>query len=423
MLAHYLLLSLKVLRRRPFFTFISIVGISLTLLVLMVTTALMDHSWAPMPPESRQSRMLSSESAMAFGSRPDGGISAFCCRAGKRLYERYARNLPGVAYLSIFKDTRQVDSYLDGRKISSQLRRVDGEYWKILDFTFLEGRPFTVDEVARAEPLAVLNRTTRERFFAGAAAAVGRTIEADGERLRIVGVVEDVSFLRAIPFAEIWAPHTTRESGTDPTMLMGDFQAMLLAAPGADLDEIRREFNARLARIPQSALPYPALTTLVAPFETKFNAFARQASVADRTDPEPQGWLVAGVAGAIALVFLLLPIINLVNINLSRIMERSSEIGVRKAFGASSRSLVGQFVVENVVLTLVGALLGLVLSAGVLSVLNRSGIIPYAELALNIRIFLYGMLIASVFGVLSGVYPAWRMSRLHPADALRGGRR
>ena len=51
---------------------------------------------------------------------------------------------------------------------------------------------------------------------------------------------------------------------------------------------------------------------------------------------------------------MLLPAINLVNLNVSRILERASEIGVRKAFGASSRTLVGQFVVENVVLTLVG---------------------------------------------------------------------
>ena len=60
---------------------------------------------------------------------------------------------------------------------------------------------------------------------------------------------------------------------------------------------------------------------------------------------------------------MLLPTLNLVNINISRIMERASEIGVRKAFGASSRTLVGQFVVENIILTLVGGAFGLVLSA------------------------------------------------------------
>ena len=92
---------------------------------------------------------------------------------------------------------------------------------------------------------------------------------------------------------------------------------------------------------------------------------------------------------------------------------------MRKAFGGSSRALVGQFVVENLVLTLLGAILGLALSATVLRAIEASGIIPYAELSLNVRIFLYGVAAAVAFGLVSGVYPAWRMSRLHPVEALR----
>jgi putative ABC transport system permease protein len=120
------------------------------------------------------------------------------------------------------------------------------------------------------------------------------------------------------------------------------------------------------------------------------------------------------------LLFMLLPTLNLVNINLSRILDRASEIGVRKAFGASSRTLVGQFVVEYLVLTLLGALLGLLLAVPVLAALNESGLLPYARLGLNFRVFLYGLALAVFFGVLSGVYPAWRMSKLHPVQALRG---
>jgi putative ABC transport system permease protein len=112
--------------------------------------------------------------------------------------------------------------------------------------------------------------------------------------------------------------------------------------------------------------------------------------------------------------------VNLVNLNTSRIMERASEIGVRKAFGASSRTLVGQFIVENLVLTLVGAAIGFVLAAWLLQVINTSGVIQYAELSLNYRIFGWGVLLAMAFGLLSGVYPAWRMSRMHPVQALKG---
>jgi putative ABC transport system permease protein len=123
-----------------------------------------------------------------------------------------------------------------------------------------------------------------------------------------------------------------------------------------------------------------------------------------------------------ALLFMALPAINLVNLNVSRIMERASEIGVRKAFGASSRTLVVQFVVENLALTVIGGLIGFVLAGFVLRSINQSGLIPYAELALNTRIFLWGLLLAIGFGLLSGVYPAWRMSRVHPVVALKGTR-
>ena len=130
----------------------------------------------------------------------------------------------------------------------------------------------------------------------------------------------------------------------------------------------------------------------------------------------------AGLA-VLTLLFMLLPTMNLVNLNVSRIMERASEIGVRKAFGATARALVGQFIVENVALTLVGGLLGFVLAYAVLAGLTSSGIVPYAQFQMNGRVFLCGMALAVVFGVISGTYPAWRMSRLHPVEALSGGAR
>ena len=73
---------------------------------------------------------------------------------------------------------------------------------------------------------------------------------------------------------------------------------------------------------------------------------------------------------SLALLFMLLPAVNLVNLNVSRIMERASEIGVRKSFGASSLVLVGQFLVENLALTLIGGAIGLLLSVWLLWLVN-----------------------------------------------------
>ena len=128
-------------------------------------------------------------------------------------------------------------------------------------------------------------------------------------------------------------------------------------------------------------------------------------------------------AAVAALLFMLLPAINLINLNISRILERSSEIGVRKAFGATSLDLVGQFLLENVVLTLTGGLIGLLASTWVLDIINRSGVIPHSHFHVNARVFVVAIALSILFGAISGVYPAWRMSRLDPVDALQGGAR
>ena len=418
MLRHYLVLSLKVLMRRKFFTFISVFGVGFTLLVLMVVTAVFDHQFAPAAPESRQGRILASIDAQFQAEQ--GGI---CCGGGLRLYNNYARNLPGAERLSIFSNGDILDSYVEGRKLESSIKRTDGEFWRILDFTFVEGRPYSSQEVDDAAFVAVITRATRERFF-GSGSATGKTLEADGQRFRVIGVVENVSALRRIPYADIWVPLTTRKATGRQESLYGPFSAVVLAAQGASLPLLQSEFNSRVARLtPDELGDMKETPRVVAPFETTLQRFARSTPFADQEDPTPQTTRAIAFVTTAALLFVLLPTLNLVNINVSRIMERASEIGVRKAFGASSRTLVAQFVVENVILTLVGGTIGLLLSTFVLRGLNESGFVAHSTFAVNVRVFLYGLLIAAVFGVISGVYPAWRMSRMHPVAALRGANR
>jgi putative ABC transport system permease protein len=126
------------------------------------------------------------------------------------------------------------------------------------------------------------------------------------------------------------------------------------------------------------------------------------------------------LALGLMLVFMLLPAINLVNLNSGRILERSAEIGVRKAFGATSAQLVTQLIVENLLLCLFGGVLGLLCTAAVLAWLEMSGLIPYLKVSINLAVLGYGFLITMLFGLLSGALPALKMSRLDPVHALKG---
>jgi putative ABC transport system permease protein len=413
MLKSYLKLAWKVLWRRKFFTAISLFGISLTLVVLMIATAVLDHIFAPLAPEVRQHRTLSVLRARMSGERVQS-----TSMPGYLLLDRYARNLPGVERMAIFATPRMVYSYWNGQRIRSVIKRTDAEYWRVLDFRFLEGGPFTDQDVAGSSLVAVINATTRDRFFGGAP-AVGRTLEADGQHFRVVGVVPDVPIVRLVANGDIYVPLTTAKTDAYKHELMGGFGGLLLARSPADFAAIKAELETRVRAAP---LPGPEWKTFIAPAESFFEFVAGNlfgARNEERSHPERLWALI--VAGM--LLFSLLPAVNLVNLNMSRIMERASEIGVRKSFGASSRTLVGQFIVENLLLTLIGGAAGLVLSALALQALNGSGLIPYAQFTMNYRVFLYGFGLAVFFGLLSGVYPAWRMSRLHPVAALKGASR
>ncbi|HYE71709.1 MAG TPA: ABC transporter permease [Blastocatellia bacterium] len=416
MLKNYFKIALKVLLRRKFFTFISLFAVSFTLVVLMVAVSFLDHVFGPNQVESRNDRTLG---VFFMEMKTPDKHGTWNGTTGYRFLDRNTRNLPNVEKMSIFSEPRQVVSYLNGQKIQSYLKRADGEFWQILTFRFIEGAPYTPDDEKNRNFVAVINEATRQKFF-GNEPAVGKTIEADGQNFRVVGVVENVPYLRQIPFADIWVPISTAKNDKYRNEMMGDFMALYLARSASDFQAIRDEFKARLANI---EFPDPKeWNSMNGEMNTYFESISRElvGSRDDNGRSSRPGRLIAAMI-IIAILFMLLPTVNLININVSRIMERASEIGVRKAFGASSWTLVGQFIVENIMLTVIGGAIGFLLSRFILQFITSSGWFPYADFYMNYRIFLSGFVLAVFFGLLSGVYPAWKMSRLNPVQALKGG--
>ena len=409
MLKSYVKLALKILLRRKFFTFISLFAVSFTLAVLMVVTAMLDHTFGPLAPENKRDRTLG-----VFYAKMSGPQSSREAGPGYGFLDRYVRDLAGAERVSVFSSFARVYSYHHGGRIASWIKFTDAAYWEILEFDFLEGGPFTADDDRNAHPVAVINEATRRKFFDGEP-ALGKTIEVDGQRLRVCGVVKNVPIDRILPFADIWVPMGAAKVRADRGELVGSHLAMILAHDAAGIPALKAEFQSRLAQV---EFPDPRnFNRLESAAETYFEFTARLfGTIESKSQPHR---LFLGLVVA-ACLFMTLPTLNLVNINVSRIMERASEIGVRKAFGASSRALVGQFIVENLLLTLFGGVLGAVLSWAALGAITRSELVPYAEFHLNYRVFLYGLATAVVFGILSGVYPAWKMSRLHPVEALKG---
>jgi putative ABC transport system permease protein len=409
MFSNYLKMAWKVLCRRKFFTFVSLFGIGFTMTALLIAVALADHQLAPSYPETQLDRMLFLDRMKMSGEK-----SSWYSGPGFKFVDRYTRDLPGVERMSIHTRVHEATAFLEGRKQIFQTRFADAEFWRIMEFAFVEGAPFTADDDRDARRVAVIGEGARRRFF-GDGSALGKSVELDGVEFRVIGVVRDVPWYRIHAAAEIWLPLRTQTAAGFFDRLMGGCEATYLLEPGADRQQAQAAFGERLTRVEFD--DPERFNTMAGMPMSQLEQLSRFGNEPGETAPRRMVllWILGGLA------FMVLPAINLVNINLSRIYERSSEIGVRKAFGAATRNLVLQFVVENVVLSLIGGLIGLIGAFALLKIATLFPQAPFFTFHLNWRIFTATLMLAIVFGLLSGVWPAWKMSRQHPVLALRGG--
>jgi putative ABC transport system permease protein len=120
--------------------------------------------------------------------------------------------------------------------------------------------------------------------------------------------------------------------------------------------------------------------------------------------------------GAIAGISLLVGGIGIMNIMLVSVTERTREIGLRKAVGATRNQILVQFLIETVALSLLGGLIGILLGVTVATLFKTTGLIA-SVITLNSILLAFSF--ALVIGVFFGLYPAFRAANLHPMDALR----
>ncbi len=413
MLKNYIKIALKVLLRRKFFTFISLFGISFTLLILVVVTSVIDHTFGPQYPEKKLDRTLTSAFFKITGEGKNYSQGALISYYTLNRYVKTLQTPEKVAIFSIYGSTI---AYKGNKKFDFEVKYTDSEFWEILDFDFIEGKPFTNDDIDNASNVAVINEDTKKKYF-GNNSALGDYIEADGTNYRVVGVVKNVSSLKRFACSDIWMPVTTSKDDLKNNSVMQGgigYGAYILAYDKSDFPKIKNELKKNLSMVEFQNDKYDKITGSA---DTYLETISRIMFM-DFDNTNTAG--VLSIMIILMVLFMLLPTINLVNINVSRIMERASEIGIRKSFGASSLTLVGQFIVENVILTLIGGILSLIFSQMILNIINNSSVLPHIQLELNFRIFLASLVLVLFFGLFSGVYPAFKMSRLKPVDALKG---
>jgi putative ABC transport system permease protein len=343
MLRNYMKITFAVLMRRKFLTFVNLFGAALTLTVLVVAFAMFDSFVSPPGAQHRQKQILTIYRTMLDG-RVDGPGRLLVSSPGFKLYANYVAPLETPDRTSFTIAPVETSAYLDGRKITSQLRLTDAAYWEILDFELIEGRPLSIDDIEHGRFVAVINEATANAYFPGES-ALGKTVAASTERYEVVGVVANEPVTSVLAYADIWAPLTTSPTFRDE-WTNSNGQIMLYVGDPSRHSAVRAELREALEDFVYTDDP-GAYQRIAAEAWTPLQTLASE--IVERVTPSPvfdfdkvaNSYLSDRVpeflaaAGAVALLFMSLPAINMVNLNVGRILERAPEIGLRKAAGGS----------------------------------------------------------------------------------------
>jgi putative ABC transport system permease protein len=414
MILNYIKIAWKVLLRHPFYTFITLFGITLTLTVLMVLTSFLDHLFGTHYPEGKRGRSLYITRMMQRDTTQQGqrmGPVSF------RFLQDYAKTLQTPERVGITSMFGFANTYMNGKRIKLNTKYTDADFWYVTDFEFLEGKPYNEQSIANGEQVVVITDDLRKQYFADPAApVVGKSLEIEGSRYRVMGVVKGSPATRPYTYGDVYFPYTAPKSNYQSEGLMGQYLAIVLARDQADLPAIQEEFSRAVSRI---ALPRVDDGFKFQEIKVGAHTYLDDFISTFFQDSGARIAIFYAIVGLIMLMVMGLPAINLVNVNVSRILERASEIGVRKSFGAPSRALLWQFIIENIFITLLGGVLALLLTVGVIRLINHSGWLAYADLTINFNVFAVSLGVCLVFGLLSGVLPAVRMSRMKIVDALK----
>jgi len=268
--------------------------------------------------------------------------------------------------------------------------------------TLHEGRRINTADVVGAEHVTLLSQSLERRFYGDGGRALGQVVRINGVRFRVIGVYDD---LKASLFSNIGAsdyieiPYSTfHEISPGPIDNLSVY-----AQPGVSLPALQDAITTTLRHLHGPRAQYQ-----VQDFNAFFGAFEKTIAVV--------GYGLTAIGG----VALLVAGIGIMNIMLVSVTERTREIGIRKAIGGSSRDITTQFLMEALILSLIGGGVGMLL--GVLFVLLAYGIVstilgPAPIPWLLIVAIAVGF--STFVGVVFGTYPAIRAGKLDPIEALR----
>ncbi len=309
------------------------------------------------------------------------------------------RQLDDIAHVSpVSMSSGTLKAGLQQYEDGSLLATTPG-YDLIRNYTVMEGRFLTAPDVDNRSFVAVLGQEAAEELF-GSVHAVGQGFTFKGFPFTVVGVLDKIGSSMA-------------GSGDNLVIIPFTVGERLFQRKGISSVYISAASSERVNDAEKSVTTFMDKLMVGASSSTTYRIY-NQTSVLETLSTATSTLTL--MLGGIAAISLLVGGIGIMNIMLVSVSERTREIGIRKAIGASRRNILSQFLVEALVVSLLGGILGLGISVLATRLL---GPLLSMQLAVSPLIALLAVGFSLFIGVLFGLYPANKASRLLPVEALR----
>lgn len=284
------------------------------------------------------------------------------------------------------------------KQIEIEIVGVGRDYFYGKNIQMLEGRPFTEQDNDNMNRVIMIDDYTRDKLFKEDEEVVGEIVEIDGNPYKLVGVYKST-----IPEEYRW----DNGEGLMPRTLNGMMfgapeiqQIQILASSAETLTETAETAASRLTELKNLE---DGMYTYwdMSEYEEEFQSFYL---------------IITLVIGSIAGISLLVGGIGVMNIMLVSVTERTREIGLRKAIGATRGRILSQFLIEAMTITLLGGIIGI--GIAMLVTMVASQFLPFTAVVSPVVVMI-GAGFSALIGIVFGILPANKASKLSPIDALR----
>lgn len=361
MIKTYLKQAWAMMKQNRLFTTIYVIGTGLSIALVMTLFIIFYVKFAPVYPEYNRNRTLvvsttqrTSKANAGNWSRNSGTSYNFTTQLLAEL--KHAEAVAAVA--ETWGENPMVSHIGSDNEMEAVVSYVNADFWRVFTFNFTSGIPFTPEEVEAKRRVAVISEGLARQLFANTS-PVGDKFNLDGTEFTIIGVVQNVSNATPATAGDLWLPITLNADAVadNPSMgLMGNIKNYILAPTLAECEELRAEILNRIETYNQADKEYTH------EFFGQPDIFWKSTFRTGSDNADFGFWDLLGDYFYIFLAFLIIPALNLSGMISNRMDSRMEEIGVRKAYGANNNQIVGQVLWENLLLTCLGGLAGLLLS-------------------------------------------------------------